>query len=50
MDLNKKVQESDMDKSMRNEDLSIIDDEMPIKNCINKNLKQEYVQDLIEKI
>ena len=29
---------------MRNEDLSIIDDEMPInKHKINKNLKPEYV-------
>ena len=38
------------DVSMRNEDLSIIDDEMPIKNTINKNLKPEYVQGLIDKI
>jgi hypothetical protein len=40
-----------INESVRNEDLSIIDDEMPIHNNINKNLKsKEYVQDIIEKI
>jgi hypothetical protein len=35
--------------SMRYEDLSVIDDEMPIQQKINKNLKPaEYVQGIIE--
>ena len=43
------LRESINNESMRNEDLSVIDDEMPI-STINKNLKPDYVQDLIEKI
>ena len=36
--------------SMRYEDLSVIDDEMPIQNKINKNLKPDQIQGLIDKI
>ena len=37
--------------SCRYEDLSVIDDEMPLQNkVINKNLKSDYVQGIIEQI
>ena len=48
------VQQDDMagvhNMSVRNEDLSVIDDEMPIQNKINKNLKPEQIQGLIDQI